>query len=357
MNQLPSNPTALFHWACQFDWFQCLSDIPQDPLWHAEGDVLTHTRMVVEALEAPDSREGYLLTLAAVLHDIGKATTTETNDEGRIIAPRHAIVGARQAQSILRKLLTPRERVFVCELIRLHGRPPHAWDTPVLSAVLSHTVPLSLLTTLVEADIAGRICSDEGTMIDRFTLWKDQVADWPDTPYPFPNANAGYQAFHNELDVLPTAAFQPKWDMEVIFLSGLPGAGKDTYHEQHLSHLPMLSLDKLRKSMGVVRGKSKLEGHMLQATQEQFRQFLRDKQTFVFNASNLTKSLRSKWIRLALQYGAKVSCVYIEPDTPTLLHQNANRATAIPESGIHDLYAQLEVPHPLEFHSVDYVWS
>ncbi|MEL6844987.1 MAG: poly(A) polymerase, partial [Bacteroidota bacterium] len=34
----------------QFDWLKEMESVPQDPIWHAEGNVLIHTRMVVEAL-------------------------------------------------------------------------------------------------------------------------------------------------------------------------------------------------------------------------------------------------------------------------------------------------------------------
>ncbi len=34
-----------------FAWMRSMADCPQDPAWHAEGDVLLHTRMVCEALD------------------------------------------------------------------------------------------------------------------------------------------------------------------------------------------------------------------------------------------------------------------------------------------------------------------
>ena len=40
------------HMISSFNWLNTLADCPQDPIHHAEGDVLTHTRMVCEALIA-----------------------------------------------------------------------------------------------------------------------------------------------------------------------------------------------------------------------------------------------------------------------------------------------------------------
>lgn len=31
----------------KFDWFSDMIGVPQDPIWHGEGDVYTHTKMVV----------------------------------------------------------------------------------------------------------------------------------------------------------------------------------------------------------------------------------------------------------------------------------------------------------------------
>jgi len=33
-----------------FPWLHTLAEVPQDPIYHAEGDVLTHTRLVAAAL-------------------------------------------------------------------------------------------------------------------------------------------------------------------------------------------------------------------------------------------------------------------------------------------------------------------
>ncbi len=72
-----------------------LADCPQDPQWHPEGDVLTHTALVVDAaarIAGRDRLEGddrAVLVLAALCHDLGKPETTRVDPDGRIRSPGH----------------------------------------------------------------------------------------------------------------------------------------------------------------------------------------------------------------------------------------------------------------------------
>lgn len=77
----------------------------QPPEWHPEGDVYTHTRIMLEML-APDPPLD--LCLAVLLHDIAKPPT-RTVDEigGRIRFNGHDALGAEMAETILRRLRYP----------------------------------------------------------------------------------------------------------------------------------------------------------------------------------------------------------------------------------------------------------
>lgn len=85
----------------------------QPPQFHPEGDVWTHTCLMLDEMSAP--REP-VLALAVLLHDIGKpATFCETADadtgETRIRFPCHAVVGAALAESVLLRLRQPSARI------------------------------------------------------------------------------------------------------------------------------------------------------------------------------------------------------------------------------------------------------
>jgi hypothetical protein len=81
---------------------------PQDTIYHAEGDVWTHTSMVVgKLLETPrfsrlDGIRRDALLLAAWLHDIAKPATTirewdDNEHRERVRQPNHAPIGAGMA--------------------------------------------------------------------------------------------------------------------------------------------------------------------------------------------------------------------------------------------------------------------
>lgn len=59
-----------------FKWVRDMQEVPQDPVYHAEGDVEIHTRMVLEALQALDDfkalaeQDQHTLRAAALLHDV-----------------------------------------------------------------------------------------------------------------------------------------------------------------------------------------------------------------------------------------------------------------------------------------------
>jgi len=93
-----------------------LDEVPQPARFHPEGDVLTHTRMLLDGYR----EGGEEVALAALLHDVGKPVTLEMK-EGRPAFPRHAQVGAAMAAEILRRLRYPNRVVDeVVELVDRH---------------------------------------------------------------------------------------------------------------------------------------------------------------------------------------------------------------------------------------------
>ena len=79
----------------------------QPPAFHPEGDVFTHTVMMLDDMKHPSPE----LAWAVLLHDIGKPPTARWSDEAdgsrRIRFNEHDSVGADMAEQILRRLKMP----------------------------------------------------------------------------------------------------------------------------------------------------------------------------------------------------------------------------------------------------------
>lgn len=83
-------------WDEAYPELRALVGCPQEPEWHPEGDVWTHTLLVTERAAGIAEREGLpvaeraVLVLSALGHDLGKPETTFADDDGRIRSPGHA---------------------------------------------------------------------------------------------------------------------------------------------------------------------------------------------------------------------------------------------------------------------------
>ena len=109
-------------------WFpelQALIDVQQSPKHHQEGDVWTHTMMVLD--EAVKFRErvsnpfGYMLS--AITHDFGKALCTEVIN-GEIHAYKHESQGLGPAEQFLRRITSEVKLIeYVLNLTELHMAP------------------------------------------------------------------------------------------------------------------------------------------------------------------------------------------------------------------------------------------
>jgi poly(A) polymerase len=94
-----------------------MKGVAQPPEFHPEGDVWTHTLLMLEGLERPT----VTLALGALLHDVGKPTTYRV--AGRIRFDGHVEEGVRLASGILERLRFSREQSErVADLVAQHMR-------------------------------------------------------------------------------------------------------------------------------------------------------------------------------------------------------------------------------------------
>ena len=354
-----------------------MSRTEQNPAFHAEGDVWTHTKMVCDTLVNLDSfrklieEQQQAVFLAALLHDIGKIPTTRWEDD-KWASPNHTLVGSKMTRQFLWQELgfcgTPEKqqlRETVCNLIRYHSFPPHAIDDPdgkrklIAIAANGQNCPMftvELLCILCEADALGRICPDERErehMVEQVQLCREfaKESGCYDAPFPFPSAHTRYSYLARK-DIAPEVELYDDTWGEVILLSSLPGTGKDTWIEENCPDLPMISLDEIRKEMRI--SPTDNQSKVVEIARERAKEYLRKKQSFVWNATNLSPMVRNKQIKLFGQYQASTRIVYLETDWKEQLRRNADRVATVPEQAISDMMEDLVLPEVKEAHYVQW---
>jgi putative nucleotidyltransferase with HDIG domain len=85
-----------------------LRGVAQPAAYHPEGDVWTHTCLMLDAIPAPRDP---VLAYAALLHDVGKPPTFTCAPDEIPRFPNHAPVGAEMARAILLRLKRPTELI------------------------------------------------------------------------------------------------------------------------------------------------------------------------------------------------------------------------------------------------------
>src|ERR1700693_1198017 len=202
-------------WAETQPWAQAMAECQQDADWHAEGDVWTHTRMVVVEVERlPEwpslDRDAQLrLLFTALFHDAGKPDTTAVDPAtGRTHSPKHALVGMEIGRAVLRDLscdLGLREEI--AGLVRYHGRPPYLLEKsdPAREVIsLSWLVNHRLLYLFALADTRGRQTREMSRPEENIHLWK-MVAEENECfqqPYTFANDQARFLFYRDALSSL-----------------------------------------------------------------------------------------------------------------------------------------------------------
>jgi predicted kinase len=185
-------------------------------------------------------------------------------------------------------------------------------------------------------------------------LWRLVAEEYGclDGPYPFASDHARFLFYRQDrpnLHHVPHEAFR----CTVTMLSGIPGAGKDAWIAANLPGQPVVSLDEIRRDLDIDPEDD--QGEAVQAGRQHCREYLRAGRSFVFNATNLFRQTRRRWIELFDDYGARIEIVYIEPPLPVILEQNARRNRPVPEKVIRRLAEKCEPPTLAESHRLTIV--
>ncbi len=352
------------------DALTSLAQVVQDPEYHREGNVLQHTRTVCERLvglnewRALPRVKRNVVFAACLFHDLGKAETTRIDDEGRVTSRGHSRRGAYRVRLLLQELadlngtnLTFAARETIVALIRRHGLPYSFLENrdPERSVFqASQTVRCDLLSVVAEADVKGRECDDAPLLLDAVELFRATCRDHDcfDKPKPFPSDHTRFVYFRSE-DRAPDFEVYDDTRFTVTLMSGLPGAGKGRWIAQDGSGLPAVSLDALREELGVQATGN--QGRVIQHAKELARQHLRQEQSFIWDATNVSQQMRRQLVDLFASYHARVRIVFVDAPMRLLVERNRNRAHPVPEKILYKLAGKLDLPDLTEAHEVCYV--
>ena len=117
---------------------------------------------------------------------------------------------------------------------------------------------------------------------------------------------------------------------------GIPATGKSTFYQERFAATHV-----------------RINGDMLQTDARMrslFAWCLERKQPCVLDNTNTTREVRANWIRLARQEDVPVTGYFFQSKLDASLTRNRNRegAARIPDAGVRDHHARLELPHPDE---------
>lgn len=356
------------HYPDLFPYFKQMWETDQTSPYHLEGDVLTHTFMVVNALdEVLYMEEGganyehnprhKILLFAAWFHDIGKPSTKEWNEKKN----RNTFNGHEEVSATLWRQLYLQfeiEPVFgekIVELIRNHGVPTNYPKMGALDATylrLSERVNIQELFLLELADMQGRKCEDKQSLLDAVKAFKGKAQelnvfniDRFEGFHPHKFSELAYLLKNKKCLLLPIAP---------------PGCGKTFLRDELLQFYPntvVISPDEIRNELYgdkwitnyEVVDNNKVFGI---ANHRERLSMEAGKPLVFFDAQNASIKDRKQRVADAEKYNYAIICFWFRTKLETILKQNKERPRKTPEEYIRRAIGHLQFPTRSE---TDYV--
>lgn len=223
-------------WLTLFPELDALTRAEQDPKWHPEGNTFVHTAFVCNAMADICNRDGLtgddrlVAMFAALCHDLGKATTTRKNDEGRWTAPGHDMAGVPITDKFMRSINAPHWLIDkVKPLVAQHMRHCSVPDDKVNARIIRrlanalHPATMEEWSRVVEADHSGRPPLPKGNPVDHWMKMAQEMELENEPPKPILMGRhlieQGMQP-GKEMGDLLKAAFEAQLDGEFTDLAG-----------------------------------------------------------------------------------------------------------------------------------------
>lgn len=376
-----------------------LSETEQDPQWHAEGDVATHTRMVCEELEealeagALDGwRDGAArgrLRLATLLHDVAKPVTTRREERDgveRVLAPHHAERGASYiAHRLLDAGLDSAAILEVMALVRLHHDPKHMVlrDRPDGAfRELARQVDVRALHALELADMRGRRCADRAEQIEHIELFRlrcEESGVWDAA-----QARHTEQAFvshvrealshlpelriargitqglndwnrgeiHTPHEAVARELARGERRCHVVLTCGPSGSGKSAAALTRYADYVWISLDEVREELTGSAEDQRANDRVVALARERLREALRAQRDVVWDATSLVRDFRSPVLGLARDYQALTTILAMHVAPTMCQARNRERERRVPQKVLARQFDFASWPTPGEAHQL-----
>lgn len=149
-------------WTKFYPELHAIIGVPQDPEWHPEGDVWSHTLHCLDAFargRVGDRDEDLIVGLAVLLHDLGKATRTKVEPhDGRIHSYGHEEAGVPLAEKFLAQVTRETKLLeSVLPLVRWHAQPHELFRAKAGDAAVRRLATKVLrIDRLIRVDLADR---------------------------------------------------------------------------------------------------------------------------------------------------------------------------------------------------------
>ena len=393
--KIETHPMSKRYRKIEFRWnniekiseFEKLKKCEQNPKWHSEGDAFKHVKLVCKyAVEhvcsmarykdrecemynisknfdeyetcylKPEIYDDALIFLtAALFHDIGKGVTTAKGKDGNWHSYNHEFEGEKITRQLLWNFPV-KFREDVCSLVRYHMLPLGILDRKnYLEEIirLSYNIPSwELLIMLKMCDLEGSIQKDENlkerdrkllneliSITNEINRYKS-VKRFTYTPSYFFDRIKGSQHFLDKIYKKP---------LNVIYLIGIPGAGKDTFIYNELikpdkedskfislpgiaqinnptpgiytvkkSNAFVVCRDDVRVKLGLCKEGEKVvcsrkdEEKVNETIKTEISEAAAEGKTIIVNNTNLKKTYRAELSRYLSNYDIHITYIYIE---------------------------------------------
>lgn len=179
---IQSIDNPLFYEAEPFVMISRLKNIQQSKIHHPEGDVFTHTMLVIDEAAKYKHKSTHLRAFmwAALLHDMGKSATTKIR-KGKITAYDHDIVGKKMTVEFLKYFIDDKSFIDkVSYLVRYHMQILFVVkDMPYadISGMKLYT-DINDIALLGQCDRLGRLNVDEKKERENISIFLKKVSDY-----------------------------------------------------------------------------------------------------------------------------------------------------------------------------------